>query len=91
MIQGNILDTLPEYLKQHPETKAALIHIDVDVYEPTKVILELLFDKLVPGGLLVLDDYAIVAGETRAVDEYFKDKHKVEKLSFSHRPSFIKK
>ncbi len=91
LIQGNILDTLPEYLKQHPETKAALIHIDVDVYEPTKVILELLFDKLVPGGLLVLDDYAIVAGETRAVDEYFKDKHKVEKLSFSHRPSFIKK
>jgi hypothetical protein len=55
------------------------------------VILEKLFERLVPGGLLLLDDYAIVAGETRAVDEYFKDKAKIEKLPFSHRPSYIQK
>jgi uncharacterized protein (UPF0297 family) len=91
LVKGNILTTLPDYLAQHPETKAALIHVDVDVYEPTKVILEKLFERLVPGGLLLLDDYAIVAGETRAVDEYFKDKAKIEKLPFSHRPSYIQK
>jgi hypothetical protein len=89
LIEGNILDTLPNFIQTHPETRAALIHIDVDVYEPTKIILENLFNRLVPGGLLVLDDYAIVAGETDAVDEFLDNKYTIQKLSISHRPSFV--
>lgn len=90
LIQGNILQTLPEYLQQNPETKACLVHIDVDVYEPTKVILDLMFERIVPGGLLVLDDYAIVSGETKAVDEFLMGRYKLEKLSISHRPTYVK-
>ncbi len=90
LIEGNILKTLPEYLAAKPETKASLVHIDVDVYEPTKVILDLMFERIVPSGLLVLDDYAIVSGETKAVDEFLMGRYKLEKLPISHRPTYIK-
>ena len=90
LIEGNILQKVPLYVKQHPELRIALLHIDVDVYEPTKVILQHLYDRVVSNGIIVLDDYATVAGETLAVEEFFRNT-KIEKLSISHIPSFIKK
>lgn len=92
LVQGDITETVPNYAAAHPELRIALLHIDVDVYQPSKVILEELYDRIVPGGLLVLDDYGLVNGETRAVDEYFKgQKLTIEKLPISHVPSFIRK
>ena len=44
-------------LEEHPELKIALLHIDVDVYAPSKAVLDHLYDRIVPGGLLVLDDW----------------------------------
>lgn len=92
LIKGDILKTLPEYTSKHPELKISLLHIDVDVYEPTKVILNELFDKVVKGGVIMLDDYGTVAGETMAVDEFIKEKNlTVEKLPVAHIPSYIVK
>ena len=92
LIQGDITETVPSYKKEHPELKIALLHIDVDVYNPTKVILESLYQCVVPGGLIVLDDYGTVAGETKAVDEYFAgNTPRIEKLPISHIPAFIVK
>ncbi|KXI27920.1 TylF/MycF/NovP-related O-methyltransferase [Paraglaciecola hydrolytica] len=90
LIEGNILQSLPEFIAARPETKAALIHIDVDVYQPSKVILEEMVKRMVPGGIIVLDDYGTVEGETRAVDEFFNHHAKVEKLPISHIPCFIR-
>ena len=91
LIKGNILETLPEYIKQNPHLRISMLHIDTDVYEPSKLGLELLYDRVVKGGLIVLDDYATVEGETIAVEEFFKDKkHKLQKFTFSHtKPTFI--
>lgn len=91
-IKGDILETVPDYVDNHPELKISFLHVDVDVYKPTKVILDHLFDKIVRGGLIVFDDYGTVAGETEAIDEYFDGKNVViEKPSISHIPSFIRK
>lgn len=91
LVKGNILETLPVYLKENPHLKISLLHIDTDVYEPSKLALELLFDCVVPGGLIVLDDYGTVEGETKAVDEFFVNKnYEIKKFPFSHtKPSFI--
>ena len=92
LVKGNIFDTIPEYIAEHPELRIALLHIDVDVYEPSKFILDKLFDRVVKGGLVVFDDYATVAGETRAVDEFLNGlDYQVQKLPMSHIPCFIKK
>jgi len=92
LIKGNILDTLPQFLLDNPHLRISLLHIDTDVYEPSKAGLELLWDRIVKGGILLLDDYGTVEGETNAVDEFFSDKpqYTIHKLSLSHqKPSFI--
>ncbi|WP_340678117.1 TylF/MycF/NovP-related O-methyltransferase [Paraglaciecola sp.] len=92
LIKGNILSTLDDYLLQRPELKIALLHVDVDVYKPTVHILDRLYKHMVPGGVIMFDDYATVAGETKAVDEFLAGKNlKIEKLSISHIPCFVKK
>jgi Macrocin-O-methyltransferase (TylF) len=78
----------------HPELKIALLHVDVDVYLPTKVILQELFDRVVKGGLVVFDDYGTVAGETRAIDEFLEKTGSdvlIEKLPISHIPAYIRR
>lgn len=94
LIEGDVCSTVPKYATDHPELRIALLHVDVDVYRPTQVILDQLFDRIVLGGLLVLDDYGTVTGETQAVDEFFLKtgtKLWVEKLPISHVPAFVRK
>ncbi len=63
---GKVEDTLPD-----PEQKSvAILRLDTDWYESTKWELENLFPRLVPGGVLIIDDYGHWAGARQAVDEY---------------------
>lgn len=93
LVQGNIMNTLPEYLQQNKHMRIALLHIDTDVYEPCKIGLELLYDLVVPNGLIVFDDYSTIEGETVAVDEFFANKkHSFLKFPFSHtKPVYMRK
>lgn len=94
LIKGNILTTVDEYLRINPHVRIALLHIDCDVYEPSKVGLEKLFDRVVRGGLIVFDDYGVVEGETKAVDEFLElhPEYRLESYTFSHgKPVYIVK
>jgi len=92
LIPGDICETVPDYAKRHPEFRIALLNLDTDLFEPAAVILEHLYPRLVPGGLLLLDDYAVFPGETRAVDEYFAgQKIEIKRFSFSATPCYIVK
>lgn len=90
-VEGDILKTLPEYIRNTPALRVSMLHIDTDLYAPAKLGLDLLWDRIVPGGLLVLDDYGTEAGGTRAVDDFFIDKNiKIYKLPISHAsPCYI--
>lgn len=70
IVKGDILQTLPDYLEKNPHLKISLLHIDVDLYEPTKVILEQLYDKVSKGGIIILDDYGAFAGTNKAADDF---------------------
>ncbi|MCI9506444.1 MAG: hypothetical protein HFF62_07590, partial [Oscillospiraceae bacterium] len=93
LVKGDICQTLPEYIERHPETRIALLHIDTDIYEPTKIGLELLFDRVVKGGVIIFDDYIGVEGGTVAIDNYLKNQsnpYTIKKLRGCHRkPSYI--
>jgi len=100
LIKGDISDTVPKYIadNEYEESgdseclKVSLINLDTNFYQPTKVALEYFWPRLVQGGILMLDDYGIVPGETQAVDEYFQDKNvKIQKLPLSMTPFFIVK
>ena len=91
LIKGDILETIDIYFHQYPATRISLLHIDTDVYEPAKIILEKCYNRVVSGGIIVFDDYGVIEGETLAVDEFFSDKIlSLKKFSFSHaKPSYI--
>jgi O-methyltransferase len=48
----------------------ALLHLDADWYESTMTILNNFYDRVVPGGYLVFDDYGHWPGCRRALDEF---------------------
>ncbi|PWT71921.1 MAG: macrocin O-methyltransferase [Bacteroidetes bacterium] len=69
-IKGKVEDTLPE-----PSVgKIALLRLDTDWYESTKHELENLYDKLVVGGILIIDDYGHWSGSKKAVDEFIENR-----------------
>ncbi len=93
LVKGDLIKTLPKFIENNPSLQISLLHIDVDIYEPSLVILESLWDKIVPGGILMLDDYGLIEGETVAVDEYFSNKNDIviNKSKYHSSPSYIVK
>ena len=64
------------------------LHIDCDTYAGHKEVLEALYDRVVPGGIVAFDDYQDPSwpGATKAVDEFFADKEAAVELA-SVRPN----
>ena len=60
---STLLDRVPEQI--------AILRLDTDWYESTKTELEVLYPRLAPGGICILDDYGHWQGARQAVDEYF--------------------
>ncbi|MCC6242664.1 MAG: class I SAM-dependent methyltransferase [Gemmatimonadaceae bacterium] len=69
LIAGDVRNTIPSFLDRVPHVRIALLHLDMDVYEPTKYAIEAFLPHMTPGGLIVFDDYNAVEGATRAADE----------------------
>jgi hypothetical protein len=68
--KGWFQDTLPREARTLGEI--ALLHLDGDWYASTKVCLEYLYDQVVSGGFVVIDDYGCYEGCRRAVDEFLQ-------------------
>lgn len=66
-VKGDVVKTLPEQSPAH----IALLRLDTDWYASTKSELEHLYQRLVPGGICILDDYGHWQGARQAVDEFF--------------------
>ena len=66
LVRGPVEQTVPGVL---PE-KIALLRLDTDWYSSTAHELEHMYDRLVPGGVLLLDDYAHWRGAREATDEW---------------------
>lgn len=90
LIEGNILETVPNYKKDNPQLRISLLHVDVDLYEPTKVCLREFYPSMVKGGIVILDDYGAFPGANKAIEEYFAEMNvKIRKLPYSHSISFV--
>lgn len=90
--KGNIFETIPEYLRNNPQTKISLLHLDMDTYHPTLFALDKLWERLSSGGALIIDDYNNEAGATNAVDEFIKKldiKLNLKKESYYKVPSYL--
>jgi O-methyltransferase len=66
VIAGWFKDTLP----QASVRKVALLHIDADWYDSVRLCLECFYDRIAPGGIIVLDDWDWWPGCKAAVEEF---------------------
>jgi hypothetical protein len=66
-VVGKVEDTIPDV---RPE-RIALLRLDTDWYASTYHELVHLYPSLVPGGVIILDDYGYWAGARQAAEEYF--------------------
>jgi Flp pilus assembly protein TadD len=60
-------DTLPKFLEQH-EGPVRFINVDCDIYSSTKTVLDLLAPRMVPGSVIVFDEY--IGNEHWREDEF---------------------
>ena len=56
LIKGWFNETLPVFVKEHPEP-CAFIHVDCDIYSSTKTVLNALRNKIVSGTIIAFDEY----------------------------------
>lgn len=90
LIGGDICETVPAFVSAHPELRIALLHVDVDLYEPTRVIMRDLAPRVVRGGVIVLDDYGIFPGATLAIEEHLAGRPElVQKVPYAAAPAFV--
>lgn len=76
LVKGDIVETVPQWVKDNPGVRISLLHFDCDLYKPTKTALRALWPLMVPGGIVAFDEYAIAPweGETRALEEFFEQR-----------------
>ena len=79
LIKGWFDETLPPFVREHAET-CSFIHIDCDLYSSAKTVLDQLRGKIVPGTVIVFDEYFNYPGwqqhEYRAFME-FTEMHRI--------------
>jgi O-methyltransferase len=68
-IEGDVRVTL---LKETLPAQISILRLDTDFYDSTLIELQVLWPRLVVGGILILDDYGHWDGARAAVDEYFQ-------------------
>ena len=72
LVKGWFQDTLPVTRAQ--VGRIAVLRIDGDWYASVKCCLEMLFDQVVNGGSVIIDDYTSCYGAKKAVDEFIAAK-----------------
>lgn len=75
IIEGDVVETVPKYISDHPEEVVALAYFDMALYEPTKVALTAIKPHLIPGSVILLDEFSWseAPGEAIAFKETFRD------------------
>ena len=80
LVRANLMDCrdftlmkgwIPTRFQEVADRHFAFVHIDVDLYEPTRDSLAFFLPRMSPGGIIVVDDYGFTTcpGATRAVEE----------------------
>jgi len=88
--KGWFQDTIPKI--KNMIGPIAILRLDCDWYESTKVCLDYLYDNVVSGGFIIIDDYNAWKGCKKAVDEFLTNrKAKVKMLKIDQPAIYFQK
>lgn len=71
LIKGDVCNTIDKWLEDNPHAIISMAIFDMDLYEPTKYVLERIAPRLTKGSIIAFDELncKFFPGETRALDE----------------------
>lgn len=71
LVKGWFQDTIPSY--KDKVGAIAVLRLDGDWYESTRIPLENFYSNISPGGCVIIDDYATCFGSKKATDEFIAE------------------
>ncbi len=71
LVKGLFADSLPPFLAEHRPIAVGLLHVDADLYESARFVLEQLAPGLGPGTVIVFDEFVTLVPD----DEYRAFRH----------------
>jgi hypothetical protein len=57
LIKGDVQYSIPKFLEENKGFRISLLYIDVDLDRPTYYSLKYLWDRILPGGAILFDEY----------------------------------
>ncbi len=85
IVQGDVVKTVPGFIEENPGDMIALAYFDLALYQPTKICLEAIRPRLMPGSVLLMDEFNFrdYPGATVAFREVCSDmKYSIRKSRF---------
>ncbi len=78
---------IPDKFGNVADRQFSFVHVDVDFFQPTLDCFKFFYDRMIPGGMIVCDDYGFpqTPGAKDAMDQFFADKPEpIIKLAAGH-------
>jgi len=74
VIPGDITNTIPRFVEETPGLRLSMLFIDVNLFDPIKVALKCLYDRVLQGGIIAFSGYTATPweGEANAVEGFFR-------------------
>lgn len=93
LIKGNINDTVKAFVNKNPGFRISILYLDADIEEPTYYSLLYMWDRVVPGGYIIFDEYEFhTFDESNGVDKFLREKnieYSIETTNFINPSAFM--
>lgn len=93
LIKGDIKNTTKEFVDNNPGFRISILYLDADLCDPSYYSLLYLWDRIVPGGYIVFDEYDYhVFNESTGVEKFLKEKkleYTIETTNFLQPCAFM--
>lgn len=76
LIKGDVEISIPKFLEENPGFRISMLYIDVDLDRPTYFALKFLWDRILPGGVILFDEFEYHKfTESNGVEKFLKEKN----------------
>lgn len=91
LVEGDACKTIPQYVAENQHLVVALLYLDFDIYEPTKIALETFLPRMPKGSIIAFDELCQKhwPGETMAVNDTIGLRNlRIQRFPFTPQMSF---
>ena len=94
LVKGDVIQRIAKYLEENQHPIIALLFMDFDLHDPTRIALETLLPRIPKGGIIAFDELNNPGwpGETLALIEEFTTLNRLElrKFHFDSNIAYMK-